>query len=59
MGKIATMLKEPGMIERFRDLGSLPIASTPEGFRERVSADVAKFSKTVGDAGIKRLGGGQ
>lgn len=57
--EVATMLKDPAMIERLRDLGGMPTASTPEGFRERVATDVAKFTKTVTDAGIKRLGASQ
>ena len=43
------------MVEKFRLAGSLPLASTPEGFKQRVAADVAKWSKVVADAGIKRL----
>ena len=35
------------------------IATTPAGFKARVAADVAKWTKVVADAGIKRLGGGQ
>ena len=47
------------MIEKFRVLGSLPLASTPEGFKQRVAADVAKWTKVVADAGVKRVGAGQ
>jgi len=57
--ELAALVQEPAAIERFRVLGSLPLASTPEGFKQRVAADVAKWSKVVADAGIKRVGAGQ
>src|SRR5262245_50155230 len=53
------ILEEPEVIEKLRVLGSLPLASTPEGFKQRVAADVGKWSKVVTDAGIKRVGPGQ
>jgi hypothetical protein len=40
----------------FRTLGSLPLASTPEGFKERVATDIAKWTKVVADAGIQNIG---
>jgi tripartite-type tricarboxylate transporter receptor subunit TctC len=57
--EIAAILKDAATADRLRELGGLPTASTPEGFKERVATDVAKFSKTVTDAGIKRLGASQ
>jgi len=49
------MIKEPKTIERLRVLGSAPISSTPEGFKERVAADITKWTKLVTDVGIKRF----
>jgi tripartite-type tricarboxylate transporter receptor subunit TctC len=54
--EIAAVLEEPEVVEKLRVLGTLPLASTPEGFKQRVAADVAKWSKVVADTGIKRLG---
>ena len=53
------ILEEPEVIEKLRVLGTLPLASTPECFKQRVAADVGKWSKVVTDAGIKRVGPGQ
>jgi tripartite-type tricarboxylate transporter receptor subunit TctC len=58
-GEIAAIMREPEVIDKLRVLGTLPLASTPEGFKQRVAADVAKWSKVVTDAGIKRVGAGQ
>jgi tripartite-type tricarboxylate transporter receptor subunit TctC len=58
-GEIAAVMEEPEVVEKLRVLGTLPLASTPEGFKQRVAADVAKWSKVVADTGIKRLGSGQ
>lgn len=55
----AAILAEPGVIEKFRALGSLPLASTPEAFKKRVAADIAKWTKAIADAGIKRVGAPQ
>jgi tripartite-type tricarboxylate transporter receptor subunit TctC len=49
------MLKEPQTIERLRVLGSAPLSSTPQGFKERVAADIARWTKLVTDVGIKRF----
>jgi tripartite-type tricarboxylate transporter receptor subunit TctC len=50
------MTKDAQMIERFKVLGSLPYASTPEGFKERMATDIDRFTKLVKEAGIKRIG---
>jgi tripartite-type tricarboxylate transporter receptor subunit TctC len=53
------MLEEPAMVEKLRGLGSVPWSSTPEAFREHVAAEVDKWTKVVGMAGIKRQSAGQ
>ena len=53
------MVKEPQTIERLRVLGSAPLSSTPEGFKERVAADITRWTKLVTDVGIKRFGAQQ
>lgn len=57
--ELNALVQEPETIEKFRVLGSLPLASTPEGFKQRVAADVGRWTKVVADAGIKRVGSGQ
>ncbi len=57
--ELNALVEEPETIEKFRVLGSLPLASTPEGFKQRVAADVGRWTKVVADAGIKRVGAGQ
>jgi tripartite-type tricarboxylate transporter receptor subunit TctC len=49
------MVKEPKTVERLRVLGSAPISSTPQGFKERVAADITRWTKLVTDVGIKRF----
>jgi tripartite-type tricarboxylate transporter receptor subunit TctC len=57
--EIVAMLEEPAMIEKLRALGSVPLSSTPEVFREHVAAEVDKWTKVVATAGIKRQSAGQ
>ncbi len=52
----AALLAEATVSERLRTLGNLPFATTPVAFKERVAADVAKWTRVVADAGIKRVG---
>jgi tripartite-type tricarboxylate transporter receptor subunit TctC len=54
--ELNALVEEPEVIEKFRLVGTLPLASTPEGFKQRVATDVAKWTKVVADAGIKRIG---
>jgi tripartite-type tricarboxylate transporter receptor subunit TctC len=49
------MVKEPETVEKLRILGSAPLSSTPEGFKERVAADIKRWTKLVTDVGIKRF----
>jgi tripartite-type tricarboxylate transporter receptor subunit TctC len=50
------MTEDAQMIERFKVLGSLPYPSTPEAFKERVAADIDRWTKLVKIVGIKRIG---
>jgi hypothetical protein len=43
------------VIERLRELGSDTRPTTPEGFKERVADDVAKWTKVVADAKIPKV----
>jgi len=50
------MAKDPQLVERYKLLGSLPLSSTPEGFKQRVAADIKLWTQLVKDAGIQRIG---
>ena len=49
------MLKEPETIKSLRVLGSAPLSSTPEGFKERVAGDIKRWAKLVVDVGIAKF----
>lgn len=49
-----TMLKEPETIEKLRLIGSAPLSSTPEGFKERVAYDIKRWTKLTADVGIPK-----
>jgi tripartite-type tricarboxylate transporter receptor subunit TctC len=49
-----SMTTDPQTVEKLKVLGSTPLSSTPEGFKERVASDIQRWKKLVADAGIKR-----
>ena len=53
--ELKAILAEPAVIERLRGLGSDTRPTTPEGFKERVADDVAKWTKVVADAKIPKV----
>jgi len=53
--EIKAILAEQEVIERLLKLGSDVVPTTPEGFRNRVAEDVAKWTKVVADANIPRV----
>jgi tripartite-type tricarboxylate transporter receptor subunit TctC len=48
------MTEDPQTVEKLKVLGSTPLSSTPEGFRERVASDIKRWKKLVVDAGIRK-----
>jgi len=48
-----SMTEDPQTVEKLKMLGSLPLSSTPEGFKARVAADIMRWTRIVADAGIK------
>jgi tripartite-type tricarboxylate transporter receptor subunit TctC len=48
------MLNEPETIEKLRLIGSAPLASTPEGFKERVAYDIERWTRLAADVGIPK-----
>ena len=53
--QIKAILADPIVVERLRKLGSDIVPTTPQGFRDRVAEDVAKWTKVVADANIPRV----
>jgi tripartite-type tricarboxylate transporter receptor subunit TctC len=48
------VLAEPAVADRLRVLGNVPFPTTPAAFKDRVAADVAKWTKVAAEAGLKR-----
>jgi tripartite-type tricarboxylate transporter receptor subunit TctC len=46
-------MKKPEIAKRFNDLGAEVVLSTPEGFRQHVASDTAKWTQFIRAAGIK------
>lgn len=53
--EIRAIVAEPAVAERLRGLGNDIVPTTPQGFRDRVAADVAKWTRVVADANIPRV----
>ncbi len=53
--EIKAIVAEPAVAERLRALGNDIVPTTPQGFRDRVAEDVAKWTKVVTDANIPRV----
>ena len=48
-------LKDPKVIERFRDLGTEPVAAdraTPEALKAHLAAEIAKWKPVIQAAGV-------
>lgn len=50
---LARILKVPEIQERLRTFGAEPTPSTPEGFRQKITRDIAQWSKVVKAGNIK------
>lgn len=53
--EIKSILTDPAVADRLRGLGNDIVPTSPEGFRERVADDVAKWTKVVETANIPRV----
>ncbi len=53
--EISAVLAEPKLLERFKALGNVPSPTSPDAFKSRVTADIAKWTRVVTDAGIPRV----
>ena len=48
-------LKEPAVAERLRALGNEPRPSSPDEFKARVAADIAKWTAVVEGSNFERI----
>jgi tripartite-type tricarboxylate transporter receptor subunit TctC len=54
--EIGALVKEPATAERIRKMGSEPKSGPPDDFKNRIAADVARWTKVIADAGIEKIG---
>jgi len=43
------------VIDRMRSIGNLPRPSSPDEFRTRLAADIARWNKVIDEAKIARI----
>ena len=53
--EVVSTLKEPAVIERLRALGNDPRPTSPEQFKARMAADIAKGTAVVESANFERI----
>jgi tripartite-type tricarboxylate transporter receptor subunit TctC len=53
--EVTTLLSEPKVIDQLRALGNNPRASSADQFKDRIDADIAKWTDVVTTAKIERL----
>lgn len=50
---IATLLREPDVVAKFRDQGVEVVASTPAQFGALITSEISKWTKVVNESGVK------
>jgi tripartite-type tricarboxylate transporter receptor subunit TctC len=53
--EVVATLKEPSVIERLRTIANDPHPTTPEEFKARMEADIAKWTAVVDDMNFERI----
>ena len=53
--ELNALVGEPAVVERIHKLGSEPKAGPPADFKNRIAADIARWTKVIADAGIERI----
>ena len=53
--ELNALVAEPAVVERIHKLGSEPKAGPPADFKNRIAADVARWTKVIADAKIERI----
>jgi tripartite-type tricarboxylate transporter receptor subunit TctC len=54
-GELNALIAEPAVVARIHALGSEPKGGTPDDFKNRIAADVARWTKVVAEAKIERI----
>jgi tripartite-type tricarboxylate transporter receptor subunit TctC len=52
-GELVAILKQPDVLERFKQLSTDPVGNSPEEFDAFVRAELAKYAQVIKQAGIK------
>ncbi len=53
--EVVRILKEPATIDKLRGFGNEPSASTPEGFKKRIVADIATWTALAGEIHFEKI----
>lgn len=53
--EVKSILADASVGERIKTLGNVPSPTSPDAFKKRVAADVAKWTRVTADVGIKKL----
>jgi tripartite-type tricarboxylate transporter receptor subunit TctC len=53
--EVTGILREPTVVERLRALGNEPRPTSPEEFKARMAADIAKWTAVVDGGGFERI----
>jgi tripartite-type tricarboxylate transporter receptor subunit TctC len=53
--EVVRVLKEPTVADRLRSFGNEPSPCTPDEFKARAAADIAKWTKLVDDIHFERI----
>jgi tripartite-type tricarboxylate transporter receptor subunit TctC len=52
---ITAVLSEPNIVEKLKNIGNIAKSSSPEEFKARIVADIAKWKSIVSDAHLARI----
>ena len=53
--EVTGILREPTVVERLRALGNEPRPTSPEEFKTRMAADIAKWTAVVDGGSFERI----
>ena len=53
--EVTSLLADPKLLDRFKALGNVPSPTSQAGFKARVNADIAKWTRVITEAGIARV----
>ena len=53
--ELNALVAEPALVQRIHALGSEPKAGSPADFKNRIAADVARWTRVIAEAKIERI----